>query len=125
MKKIIDFYQLDAWKYGHKLAILVYQLTKNFPKSERFGVIDQLRRAASSVTANLAEGFGRFTFADKTHFYFQARGSLKEVQNFLLLSKDLKYTGNKSIKSIWNLSKDCERLINGLIRSTKKHKQSS
>ena len=81
MVKIDNFYQLDAWREAHKLVLLVYKETESFPKREKFGVIDQLRRAASSVTANVAEGFGRFHYADKIRFYFQARGSVKEVQN--------------------------------------------
>ena len=120
MVKIDNFYQLDAWKEAHKLVLLVYKETESFPKREKFGVIDQLRRAASSVTANIAEGFGRFHYADKIRFYFQARGSVKEVQNFILLTKDLGYLVEGTARRIWRQSQKSEKLINGLIRSTKK-----
>jgi len=122
MTKISDFYQLDAWKEGHKLALLIYKETKSFPKEERYGVTDQLRRAVSSITANIAEGFGRYHYADKIRFYYQARGSVKEVQNFIFLAKDLCYLIEDIAKKIWLQSQRSEKLINGLIRSVEKQK---
>lgn len=55
-----SFTDLDAWKVNHELVMKIYQITKTFPREEKFGVIDQIRRAASSITANIAEGWGRF-----------------------------------------------------------------
>jgi len=118
----MDFYQLDAWKKNHHLTLTIYKASKKFPKDEKFGLISQLRRAASSVTANIAEGFGRYHYNDKVRFYLQARGSLKEVQNFIYLAQDLNYLTKSSAKNIWEQSKDCEKLINGLIKSIKKQK---
>jgi four helix bundle protein len=80
--RIKNFYDLDAWKKTHKLVLEIYQITKDFPKDEAYGIIGQLRRAASSITANIAEGFSRYHFKDKIRFYYQARGSIAEVQNF-------------------------------------------
>ena len=122
MNQINNFYQLDAWKEAHKLVVKIYQITKTFPKEEKYSLIDQVRRSASSVTANIAEGFGRFHFANKIRFYHQARGSLKETQNFIFLSKDLNYLKPQTAKNLWNQSKTCEKLINGLIRSINKQK---
>ena len=122
MTKISDFYQLDAWKEGHKLALLIYEETKSFPREEKYGLIDQLRRAAVSITANIAEGFGRYHYADKIRFYYQARGSVKEVQNFIFLAKDLGYLIEDIAKKIWLQSQRSEKLINGLIRSVEKQK---
>ena len=119
---IIDFFQLDAWKQSNVLALEIYKVTKLFPDSEKYGIIDQLRRASTSVGANIAEGFGRYTFKDKIHFFYQSRGSLKEVQNFILLAKDLKYLNEVDLKKIWVQSKISEKLINGLIKSTEKQK---
>lgn len=119
---INDFYDLDAWSESHKLVIQIYKLVKLLPSDEKYGIIDQLRRASSSITANIAEGFGRYTFKDKIHFYYQSRGSVKECQNFLLLARDLKYISTDDLKSIWQLCKKSEMLINGLIRSTEKQK---
>ena len=117
---IKNFYDLDAWKKGHKLAIDIYKITNNFPKEEKYGIISQLRRAASSVTANIAEGFERYHFKDKTRFYYQARASAAEVQNFLLLSKDLKFINIETCRELGEAGNEVRKLINGLIRSIEK-----
>jgi four helix bundle protein len=123
MSKIKDFYQLKAWEKSHQLTILIYKITKDFPKEEKYGLTDQLRRAASSSGANIAEGFGRYHFADKAKFYYQARGSLKEVQNFIFLAKDLDHLDGEKAEKICQEIKSCEMLINGLIRSVNKQKR--
>lgn len=71
--EIKDFTDLNAWKEGHKFVLGIYELTNNFPKDERFGLISQLRRAAVSITSNIAEGFSRYYFKDKVRFYYIAR----------------------------------------------------
>ena len=78
MNKIVAFTDLHVWQEGHKLVIGVYENTKKFPKEETYSMINQMRRAASSVTANIAEGFGRHTYPDKINFYYMAQGSLTE-----------------------------------------------
>lgn len=123
MRKISDFYHLNAWKESHKLVLMVYKLTEEFPKEERYGLTSQIRRAAVSITANIAEGFGRYHFADKVRFYLQARGSVKEVQSFIYLAKDLDYFEDSITKKLWKQSKRSEQLLNGLINSTKKQKK--
>ncbi|OGH89287.1 MAG: hypothetical protein A2469_01680 [Candidatus Magasanikbacteria bacterium RIFOXYC2_FULL_40_16] len=117
---INNFYDLDAWKKGHTLVIEIYKITKNFPKDELYGVVSQLRRAASSITANIAEGFARYHFKDKIRFYHQARGSAAEVQNFLLLAKDLEYISLENCREFGKKTKEVMQLINGLIRSIDK-----
>jgi len=87
--KINNFYELDAWKKGYILVLEIYKITKEFPKEELYGIVSQLRRAASSITANISEGFARYHYKDKVRFYHQARGSAAEVQNFLILASDL------------------------------------
>ena len=84
---IRNFYDLDAWKKGHLLVLEIYRITDSFPKNETYGVVSQLRRASSSITANIAEGFARYHFKEKIKFYYNSRGSVAEVQNFLLLAK--------------------------------------
>ena len=69
-KQIRNFRDLDAWKKAHDLTIDVYKITEKFPKEELYGIISQLRRAASSVGANIAEGFARYHFKDKVRFYY-------------------------------------------------------
>ena len=117
---IKNFNDLDAWKKSHNLVLEIYKITKDFPKEELYGVVSQLRRAASSITANIAEGFARYHFKDKIRFYHQARGSAAEVQNFLMLAKDLKYISQGKCKELEEQTKDAMQLINGLIRSIEK-----
>jgi len=118
--EIDHFTKLEAWRLSHGLVLAIYQVTKLFPKEERFGIIDQLRRAVSSITANIAEGWGRYHFADKIRFYHQARGSLAEVQNFLILARDLDYLKEKEFTSLYEQSNQCLRVLSGLIRSAEK-----
>jgi four helix bundle protein len=87
--KIESFEQLNVWQKSQDLAVDIYKLTKDFPSDELFAITNQLRRAASSISANIAEGFGRQTNKDKLHFYVIAYGSLLEVKNFLYLSNKL------------------------------------
>lgn len=115
---IKNFYDLNAWKKGHELVLKVYKITENFPEKENFGVTSQMQRASTSVTANLAEGFARFHFKDKIRFYYQARGSVAEVQNFLLIARDLKYIDNNKCKELGGLANEISKLLNGLINST-------
>ena len=120
--EIKNFYDLDAWKKGHELVLGIYRIAKDFPKEELYGIVSQLRRAASSITANVAEGFARFHFKDKVRFYYQARGSVAEVQNFLLLAKDLKFITNEQCKELGEKANEVGRLINGLIKSIENQK---
>ena len=68
-KKIRDFTDLKVWQEGHKLVLLVYKTTRGFPREETYSLIDQMRRAVSSITSNVAEGFGRQTYKEKIQFY--------------------------------------------------------
>lgn len=115
--KINNFHDLDAWKKAHSLTLEIYKITKDFPKEEKYGITSQIRRAASSIGANIAEGFARYHFKDKIKFYYQARGSVAEVQNFLLLAKDLGLIEEKICKNLGEKANDVRRLINGLIKS--------
>jgi len=120
--KIKNFYDLDAWKKTHKFALDIYRITKGFPKEELYGITSQLRRAASSITANIAEGFSRYHYNDKIRFYHNARGSVSETQNFILLAKDLSLLIEKDFKYLFSLSEEVSKLINGLIRSIENQK---
>ncbi len=120
--KIQNFYELDAWQQGHKLVLDVYKITAAFPADEKFGIISQLRRAASSITANIAEGFDRYHFNDKIRFYHQSRGSVGEVQNFMILARDLKFVEGSVLKDIMEKCICVRKLINGMIRSIENQK---
>ncbi|MBU4332005.1 four helix bundle protein [Patescibacteria group bacterium] len=118
MAKIIKhFYDLDAWQKARHLSVALYKVTRDFPKDERFGMIDQIRRAAVSVASNIAEGFGRYRFKDKLRFYYQSRGSLYEVQSLLIISMDLEYLSKEKYTELFIASNDVARLTWGLIKS--------
>ena len=115
---IKSFTDLNVWREGHKLVIMIYQLTNNFPREEIYSLIDQMRRAASSVTANIAEGFGRQTYKEKLQFYYTAQGSLIELKNFILIAKDVGYI-KAELKELVSQSNLTHQLLQGLIQKTK------
>lgn len=92
-------------------------MTKKFPSDERFALTDQMRRAAISITSNIAEGFSRNSSKDKSHFYAMAKGSLTELHSQILISSDLKYVCEKDFISIEAKICECERLISGLVKA--------
>jgi len=120
-KKISSFTDLDAWKYGHKLVLEIYKITNDFPSEEKFGLVNQLRRAAVSITSNLAEGFSRQSYKEKIQFYSISQGSTTEVQNQLLISKDLNYIDSEIFPRLAEQSVTIHKLINGLIKSSRKY----
>lgn len=105
-----------AWKKAHELALVVYKLTENFPKTEMFGLTSQIRRSAVSVPSNLAEGFKRHHANDSIHFYNIAQGSLEELRYQLLLSKDLLYIKTDEYQKVENLADEVGKLIYGWIK---------
>lgn len=119
LSKIKSFKDLVVWQKGHELVLLIYRVTKDFPKSERFGLVNQLRRAAVSITSNITEGFYRGSYREKQYFYLLARGSLGEVQNQLLISRDISYLNLDKFNEISQKSVEVHKLLNGLIRGCK------
>jgi four helix bundle protein len=85
------FQDLEVWKNSHAFVLDVYRLTATFPTDERFGMISQFRRAAVSIPANIAEGFRKYTPADKARFFTTAEGSLEECRYYCILARDLEY----------------------------------
>ena len=118
-KTITKFTDLVAWQEGHKLVLQIYKLTKLFPKDEQFALTNQMRRAAVSITSNLAEGFSRQTKADKSHFYTMSHGSLTELQNHLLIARDVNYIDNTELHHTAEQSSMVHKLIFGLLKSLK------
>lgn len=117
--RIESFTDLNVWKEGHILVIMVYKITKNFPKEETYSLTDQMRRSASSITANIAEGFGRQTYKEKVQFYYMAKGSLSELKNFILISKDINYLTLKQFGELIAQTNIAEQLLQGFIRKSK------
>lgn len=118
-EKIQFFTDLNCWKEGHRLVIIIYELTKNFPKEEVYGLTNQIRRASVSITSNIAEGFSRQSYIDKTRFYSMAQGSNTELQNQLLIAKDVKYLNKENFEKLFNQSIVVHKLLNGIIKKSK------
>jgi four helix bundle protein len=115
--KILLFTDLHAWQESHVLVKSVYEFLADLPKEERFGLADQLRRASISITSNIAEGFSRRGAKEKMQFYYIALGSLTEVQNQLILAKDVGYMDEQKRDKMLEQSVLAQKLLNGLIRS--------
>lgn len=116
---IKTFYHLDSWKVSHELVLNIYRKTDNFPRKEQYSLADQLRRAAVSITSNIAEGFSRYGYADKVRFYYISRGSISEVQNQLIIAKDLSYIKKEEFEELFIQTITANKLVNGLIRGCK------
>lgn len=119
ISKIKSFTDLNAWKIGHQLVLSIYKITLDFPKEEQFGLTIQLRRATVSITSNVAEGFSRNSYKEKVQFYSMALGSLTEVQNQLLIAKDLKYISKEDFDLLAEQTVTVNKLLNGLIKKSK------
>jgi len=85
-----DFRKLEVWRRSHRMTIRAYKLTRELPPDERFGLCSQIRRAASSIPANIAEGCGRRSRAELRQFLYVSMGSASELEYFLLLARDLR-----------------------------------
>lgn len=121
-KEIKTFEDLETWQIAHKLILEMYKITKKYPKEELYGIVSQLRRAALSITSNIAEGFSRYHYNDKIRFYYNARGSASEVRNCLMLSRDMDYISKEDYDKLSSGMEKVSRLINGLIRSIEEQK---
>ena len=119
MEKIKNFTELVVWQRGHGLVLDIYKITDHFPSQEVFALTNQLRRAAVSITSNIAEGFTRKTYKEKMQFYFTALGSLSEVQNQLLIARDLDYLKIDLYNRMTSTSIEVSKMLNGLIKVIK------
>jgi four helix bundle protein len=117
-EKIKCFEDLRTWQDGHALVLSLYSITKSFPVDERFGLVTQLRRAGISFTSNIAEGFSRRGGREKAQFYAIALGSLTEIQNQLLIARDVGYIAHDAWSDFANAASNLHKMTNGLIRSS-------
>ncbi|MDP3940906.1 MAG: four helix bundle protein [bacterium] len=115
--KIHSFTDLFVWKEAHTLALIIYKMTKTFPSDEKFALVDQMRRCVISITSNIAEGFSRQGKKEKIQFYYVAKGSLTELQNQLLLARDLGYIDQKLFVSVAETTVIVHKLLNKFIVS--------
>lgn len=117
--KIKNFTDLNAWKEAHKLVLMVYEIVKSFPREEKYGLNDQIRRAAVSISSNMAEGFSRHSSKEKIQFYSISKGSSAELQNQLFIAKDVGYINQTDFQGIFEQSNTVGKLLTGLIKYCK------
>ena len=115
--KVYSFEKLDVWQKSRKLVTAIYLLTQKFPPEERFGLTNQLRRAAVSVSSNIAEGNSRISQKDKARFFQISFSSLMEVLNQLILANDLQFMSEKELLEIRPLIDEISNKLNALHKS--------
>ena len=115
--EVYQFERLNAWQKAKELAVAVYRLVNKFPQYEQYSLSSQVRRAVISVPSNIAEGTGRLSVKEKTHFLEIAYGSLLETYCQLQIAVELDYISSEELKVINPLFFDTSRLISGLRKS--------
>jgi four helix bundle protein len=121
MSSINRHSDLVAWKKSMDLVEMVYQLTKQFPKEEVYGLTSQLRRSAVSIPSNIAEGYGRSGRREFAHCLSIALGSLAEVETQIEIAQRLGYIGSDEAAGFLGLSAETRRVIVGLMNALEKH----
>ena len=116
----MDYTKLDVWLESGKFTNLLYNISKQFPKEEIYGLTNQMRRCAVSVPSNIAEGCGRQTSKDTIHFLHISRGSSYELETQCFLALDQIYINETQFNEVFVLIQTCKRLLNGFINYYKK-----
>ena len=118
VRPIRDFKDLEVWKTARELRHELYKLAKGLPDEEKFGLASQIRRAAISVTANIAEGYGRFGYQENAQMCRQARGSPYELRDHLTTCADQRYLAAEDAKRLDLAAQRVTQMLNGYLRST-------
>jgi four helix bundle protein len=116
-----DYQQLEIWQRSHKLTLRVYNLTQSFPKEEIYGLVSQMRRSASSIPTNIAEGCGRNSSPELNRFLVIAAGSSSELQYQFILSRDLKYISDPIFKELFDEITQIRKMIYSYCERLKAH----
>src|SRR5271157_2126516 len=111
------FRSLIVWKKAYEFALKIYKITEIIPKSEQYGLTSQIRRAAVSISANIAEGYERQHRKEYIQFLMIAKGSLGEVETYLLMLRDLKFIADPDYFFIDEKRREVGRILCGLIKS--------
>lgn len=115
--------RIKAWEHSHRLVVEAYRVTRRFPKDELYGLTSQLRRAAVSVPANIAEGSQRYSLKEYRRFLYMAKASLAEVEYHLYLAEELGYLQNEDAKRLSAISDEAGKTLQGLIKWLEKQLQ--
>lgn len=116
-KKAQDYKDLVVWQKGIALAKIIYRLTQDFPSSEKFGLVAQMRRAAVSIPSNIAEGQARHTTGEFIQFISHAEGSAAELDTQLILSVELDFCHERIAGPAFELISELRRMLNALRRT--------
>lgn len=111
--------ELEVFKRAHTFTLYMYKITTSFPKEELYGIVAQIRRAASSINANLMEGAARRTNKEFKHFIYISRGSTSELIYHIMLAKDLGYINPPVADKTINELNEINRMLNGLLKNIK------
>ena len=123
MANLISFEDLDCWKEAVFLRKKIRIVINTFPVEEKYKLIDQLRRATRSVTANIAEGFGRYHYQENSQFCRHSRGSLTEIIDHLIVANEENYISEKELFELKNQVNKCILILNGYINYLQKAKR--
>ncbi len=118
-----SFEQLVVWQRAHRYVLSIYRITKKYPKEEVFCLVNQMRRAAASITANIAEGYIRVTAKEKLRFFNVSQGSLEETRNFIILSKDLEYISQDDKELLMTQASEVSRMLNAYCKGILSNQQ--
>ncbi|MFD1255812.1 four helix bundle protein [Mucilaginibacter terrae] len=118
-----SFEDLEVWKHARLFRNAIHETASKFPKEETYRLTDQIIRASRSITANIAEGLGRFHHQENIQFCRMARGSLIEILDHLICANDCGYVTNEQLQVYRNKYDNCLKLLNGYIAYLKKAKQ--
>lgn len=120
MGGVKSYKELLIWQKGIKIVVLIYKLTKDFPKEEMYALTSQLKRASVSVPSNIAEGFGRQTDKSFNHFLNISRGSLNEIETQLIIAKELDFVVHDNLfNEILFLIEEESKMINAFSKNLK------
>ncbi len=112
-----DFRNMSVWQKSVEIVVKVYEVTRTYPTEEKFGLISDMRRAANSISHNIAEGYGRFEAKDKTRFYKISRGSCFELMSQCFVSERLRFLDNQDSNEIVAQTKEVIKELNSIIKT--------
>ncbi|MGO9274176.1 MAG: four helix bundle protein [Terriglobia bacterium] len=115
--RLKNYKELVVWQKSKQFAVELYRATENFPRSERFGLTSQIRRSATSVPANIAEGWGRGSTREYIQFLMIARASLMELETHLIISEELSYLKAEQLKEMQDEIEGIGQMLNRLIQA--------
>jgi four helix bundle protein len=116
-----SFEEMPLWQQAHAVALKVHELSASFPRQEDYGLTSQLRRAAVSIPANVAEAFGRYHYRDKLNFYYHSRGSACEVKSHLIYARDVGYLSGDGFNQLVQDLDAIVQQLNAVIAAIRGH----